>query len=416
MIDLGPVWEFLAGTPGLAAARAHWIRAVGQEAFGAIERLLLTGGRAATFPHPDDGRPLKVVQLSRGRIGAVCEATGEMVLKDIPKDDVRLHRLNLSRLRGDLALALGLTEDVEPIRVPAKAFALGTWNPDPARTVPIFLLCAPTQKCASDEAARLVMTNKDGFVLIVPMLPNLDRTLWATVKDAKGVVLPLGQIGNCDDDGKLVASPGWDKAKANYCQQFMPGLAAGPRYAFCYAGGMWHLTFDGKTTHVDDTVGAKYIAIVLDKPGQHFRACDLPRIAEGGPVLKTAQETVQEIISPEGKAAMKARLQEIETDLAEAKQMGNEAGQEALQAEKEQLLASGKKSKGAFGKARRFQTTKDKARTSVTTAIARTRDHKSIRKDLPDAWRHLKANIQTGSTICYTRDPAIQWEVSMNAQ
>ena len=149
---------------------------VGENVFAAMERLLVSRRCAAFCPHPADGRPLKVIPLSRGRIGGIYQATGTTVLKDIAKADVRLYRLNLGQLRGDLAHSLDLIVDSELIRATAGNM-LGVLNIATGRPIPVFMLFSPTQQAAAHEIARMVLANKTGFLLLVPAQPHLDRVL-----------------------------------------------------------------------------------------------------------------------------------------------------------------------------------------------------------------------------------------------
>ena len=43
-----------------------------------------------------------------------------------------------------------------------------------------------------------------------------------------------------------------------------------PEYAFTCEGAFWHLTFNGKTTHVSNGIGSKYIALLLANPNREL--------------------------------------------------------------------------------------------------------------------------------------------------
>jgi hypothetical protein len=216
MFDLRLLWGFLDHLPGLYASKRRWVNAVGNETFSAAKHLLSASGQATTVPHPEDGRPLKVIRLSGGRITVVCEVTGATVATDIVMDDIRCFRLNPVQLRCDLARCLGLVGDSGPIRSASQAFVVGIWNAAPGRMVPVFLLLAPTMKAAINEVVRLAMANKDGFVLLVPTPLILDGSLRMQIKDSKGLVVCLGDVIDGIEQGFLLPSAGWETVKSAY--------------------------------------------------------------------------------------------------------------------------------------------------------------------------------------------------------
>ena len=154
---------------------------------------------------------------------------------------------------------------------------------------------------------------------------------------------------------------------------------------FLMEGDYWTIAYDGKTARLKDAKGLHYIAHLLAHPGQEIRALDLvTRIGGGGEEpLETASaedfarsDTVAgdlghagELLDAQAKTAYGRRLTELEEELEEARELGNE---ERAEKAEDEIEALGRELKGAIGLAgrdRRAASSTERARIAVTKAI-----------------------------------------------
>ena len=172
-------------------------------------------------------------------------------------------------------------------------------------------------------------------------------------------------------------------------------LAAGPKYAFTREGDFRRLTFEGKTTHIENGVEPKFIALLLANPGKELFCPDILALANGNPIVKTSQAKYP-LADDAAIREYKRRLRELTNELEEVKEFNDWGKQETLQCRLDALKEYVLKLRGLHGKSRTFSGTFDNARTSVTNAINRTLTRDAIMKKLPEAYRPLDNSISRG--------------------
>jgi len=182
-------------------------------------------------------------------------------------------------------------------------------------------------------------------------------------------------------------------------------------YDLEWKGDYWHLTFAGKTTHIKDGVGPKYLALLLADPMTELFCPDVIAFSRGNRALKISQsddyaadgETIQQCEN---------RLRELSMEIEQAKGFNDWGRQERLQGKFDRLAEHLLKLRGLGGRTRKFTGTVEKARTSVTNAINRMLASKAIKKNLPRAYRHLDNAISRGTFISYNPEEPIDWALS----
>jgi tetratricopeptide (TPR) repeat protein len=187
---------------------------------------------------------------------------------------------------------------------------------------------------------------------------------------------------------------------------------------FQMEGDYWTIAYDGKTARLKDAKGFHYIAHLLGHPGQEIRALDLvTRIGGGGEEpLETASaedfarsDTVAgdlgnagEMLDAQAKAAYQRRLTELEDELEEARELGNEARAEKAE---DEIEALGRELKGAIGLAgrdRRAASSTERARIAVTKAIRLSLG--KVAENNPTLGKLLSTTIKTGTVCAYVPD------------
>ena len=169
-------------------------------------------------------------------------------------------------------------------------------------------------------------------------------------------------------------------------------------------GDVWLVGLHGISTRVRDTKGMRDLARLLASPGTEVPALDL--VADG-PTLRAgaAGDAVDDV----ARRQYRARLLEIEADLAEADDHADVARSEQLNAERDALISELSGAYGLGGRARKRGDSTERARSAVTQrirdAIAR------IETAQPDLGGHLRHSIRTGSFCSYAPEQPMIWEL-----
>lgn len=167
-------------------------------------------------------------------------------------------------------------------------------------------------------------------------------------------------------------------------------------------GEYWTVDFGGDAFRLKDSKGLHHLAVLLRAPGREFHVLDLvhseygdaaaPALADAGPVL-----------DEHAKAAYRARLHELEDDLAEATSWSDSGRVTKIREEMEFLTAELTSALGLGGRDRRAVSQAERARVNVTrairSAVQRIHAHNSHLGD------HLDATLHTGTFCVYRPDP-----------
>lgn len=171
--------------------------------------------------------------------------------------------------------------------------------------------------------------------------------------------------------------------------------------------GLW-LIGTGDGTVVRALRGLDYLHRLLSRPGESLAAIDL--VTQGtGTVL---QPDTGPLIDRAAAAAYRGRLADLDAELAEADEWADISRAEALQTERDALLAELRSATGLGGRARATGATKERARIAVTKAIASALTR--IQTVDPDIAEHLRACVHTGAECTYRplAGAAITWRLS----
>jgi hypothetical protein len=171
------------------------------------------------------------------------------------------------------------------------------------------------------------------------------------------------------------------------------------------AGSGWIFGRDGATILLADLRGLRYLHHLLRRPGTDVSALDLAAAAAGhaGTVVP---ESGGEIIDSQALAAYRARLRDIDHELAEAGSWADQARLARLarlQLERQALLDEVGAATGLAGRRRQFGSAGERARVAVRKAIAAALTR--IEQHDPALARLLRDTVHTGATCRYDPDP-----------
>jgi tetratricopeptide (TPR) repeat protein len=181
-------------------------------------------------------------------------------------------------------------------------------------------------------------------------------------------------------------------------------------------GEYWSIAFAGQGFRLKDVRGLHYLAYLLRNPGREFHVLDLAAAGHearaGGPRMSPARDDdlhpgrlsdTGPVLDEQAKTAYRARLRELEEELAEATSWADPVRAARARQEMQFLADELAAAVGLGGRDRRAGSPAERARVNITRAIraalARIRAHSPALAD------HLDATIHTGTFCCYAPDP-----------
>jgi hypothetical protein len=174
--------------------------------------------------------------------------------------------------------------------------------------------------------------------------------------------------------------------------------------------GFWLLGYAGARIRVPDSLGLRYLDLLVRNPDRELAAAELVRLAGvTGPATAAAhadglhdvsRAPADDVIDRQARAAYRQRLADLDTDLAEAEQWNDTERASRLRAEKDFLVHELAAATGLGGRPRQLGSESERARLNVTrairTAIARIRDR------APAVAAHLDQAVRTGTRCSYS--------------
>ena len=171
----------------------------------------------------------------------------------------------------------------------------------------------------------------------------------------------------------------------------------------------WLVGFADAVTRVPDSLGLRYLDLLIRQPGRDLAALDLVRLtAAAGPAAAIAEDGLHdasgtgadEVLDQQARAAYRQRLTALDEELTEAEAWHDTERASRLRAEKDFLVRELAAATGLGGRPRRLGAESERARLNVTrairSAIARIRDR------APAAAAHLDRSVRTGSRCSYS--------------
>jgi hypothetical protein len=177
-------------------------------------------------------------------------------------------------------------------------------------------------------------------------------------------------------------------------------------------GDVWTVAFNGRTVPLRDAKGLRDLAVLLAAPGREVAATELVAGVHGGTATALAALGADPVLDDRARAAYRARLADLDDELAEADAHHDIERSGRLAAERDALIGELAHATGLGGRRRRLGDAAERARTTVT---ARIRDAIGrIERAHPELGRHLRASIVTGARCAYRPAETVRWSVSQS--
>ena len=173
------------------------------------------------------------------------------------------------------------------------------------------------------------------------------------------------------------------------------------RNRFRRDGAVWALAYGGVQAHVPHAKGLQDIAVLLAHPGQPVPASDL-----AGTITGFRGEPA---LDRQALAAYRARLRDLEDDIAEADADNDPERAARARSERDALVTELSRSVGRGGRPRRLGDDTEKARKTVTIRIQRSL--RLLDSHHPALASHLREAVRTGTTCSYQPAQPLTWEL-----
>lgn len=191
-----------------------------------------------------------------------------------------------------------------------------------------------------------------------------------------------------------------------------PAAAEAPAAALALTleGEYWTVRWGAVVLRQKDSVGMRYLAHLVERPGVEVHVADLSNVArkaradaaseapEGAEV--GVDDDAGPMLDAEAKGAYKRRLDDLREAVDEATSWGDRERAERAQAEIDAIARELARAVGLGGRDRKASATSERMRVSVTLRI---RDAmKRIQEGSDPLGRHLAAGVRTGVFCAYT--------------
>jgi hypothetical protein len=239
--------------------------------------------------------------------------------------------------------------------------------------------------------------------------PLLARTLheYAQLLSARAAGSDLARASEALAEARAIAGEcGMTKLAAILNQQQATTAGA---VMLEHEGDYWAVRYAGMVARLPDSVGLRYLDLLIRNPGRELAAPDIIQLASTasagtappGPAQHTVTATAaDDILDARALAEYRSRLTELDDDLAEAEQWNDTERASRVRTERDFLLRELASATGIHGRPRRLGSESERARVNVTRAIRAAIDR--IRTHNPDTAAHLDQAVRTGTHCSYT--------------
>lgn len=169
-------------------------------------------------------------------------------------------------------------------------------------------------------------------------------------------------------------------------------------------GDLWAIAFAGRSVHLKDARGLRDLATLLANPGQEIHAA---RLWTGDDDEAHATGGADPVLDERSLASYRARLDEIESEIAAAEKRGQAGRVERYRQERDAIAGELRAAVGLGGRKRRLGDPSERARKAVTARIRAS--IKKIAEVHPELGDHLRASVFTGTFCRYEPERETRW-------
>ena len=183
---------------------------------------------------------------------------------------------------------------------------------------------------------------------------------------------------------------------------------------FIQEGTCWSLSYGAETVHMVDSIGMRCIAFLVDSPYEQFSAIELSMRAHNTETTLAPHlmRRPVEIVDQGTLSSVLDETRQLQADLDEARELGQEAREEEARARLDELVVRVGPSLGKAGRSRPFVDAVERARQSVHKNVGRALG--AIRGQAPRLGAHLKQSISISRYCAYAPAQEANWTVKFS--
>jgi hypothetical protein len=176
---------------------------------------------------------------------------------------------------------------------------------------------------------------------------------------------------------------------------------------FSRADDVWTLAFAGREVRLKDAKGLRDISVLLGSPGQAVSAGTLLGLDSGEEAAGEAQLGADPVLDDRARAEYRARLSDLEEELAEAEADHDQERLSRARFERELLAEELAAAVGLGGRSRLLGGGGERARKAVTARIRNSL--RRIEERHAELGAHLAGSITTGTSCTYVPSAPVDW-------
>ncbi len=383
-------FAFAAGA-AMMAARAGRL----DEARSALHRLVAAGGGLAALPTSSSWLTGMVAVAEAACLldeRAIAEQVRGLVepfadLPVMPSLAVTCFG-STERALGLVALALGDADGAVRHHERAVAASRRFGNRPGTALSRVDLAAALTARAGSGDRARARTLLAAAHAEAVTMDLSVRAAQWAALLHAADASSSPDEPAAADAE-PAGAEPAGAETTAGSSIPTTEAGGAGRTGTLTRQGDGWLLAADGRQLFLGDLQGLRYLAVLVERPGEGVTA-----LALCGAVPFDAGH--HEVVDRQALDAYRRRLRELDEERQDAEADGDTDRARALQADWDALTDHLRTVAGLGGRSRAFHTSAERARTAVRKSVRRALD--AITAADPDLGAELQATIITGLT------------------
>ena len=172
-------------------------------------------------------------------------------------------------------------------------------------------------------------------------------------------------------------------------------------------GKTWLTVYDGIPRSIADSKGMRYIAHLLQNPGQEIHAATLRAVVAGEENILLLG-SAGEVLSDRTLKEYRENVRELDEDIQEAESNNDLGRATKLKEVREAVTTEIARAVGLGGRNRKAADDFEHARQAVSATIYRAK--KAIKKEHEPLWQHLDNCLKIGMFLSYQPDQPTNWQ------
>ena len=380
-----------------------WQEQLGSEFDEVVRYLRPTGKLASHYPRHDPScrgvycPPYEVVECGPNRFFGVCPDWGPRI--PLTAEQLMLYDVDWAMVRQNLAVALGLEPELEPVTNCFRTHRLGHYRQLSGTTLPIFLMVCFREERFYEDVMALMLESDGPCVLLTPAERWMTPALQDRLHRKQIATLPLIEHVQINSRGFVLMKPLGELLAATI-------VAPSPTPAiFRRQGQEWELSYAGKTVSRRHLKGLAAIAYLLRHPGRELSVMDVETAALGTPTV--APGSAGPVLDESAISDYRRHCESLREELTEASRNHDLGQQEALQTELEWFEQQLREAVGLGDRRREAKEDLEHCRKRVRNLIDRA--VRQIREVHPALAQHLASSITLGRVLCYRTESCPDW-------